>query len=83
MHPVYSKRDIVYNFNIKLNQPPVYMGIHRIAPRVSTSLGVSGFYKFIRNRQLADKMITKAMESQTDKIEFPLRRGGMIRFYVR
>lgn len=83
MHPVYSKREITYHFNIKLNQPPVYMGMHRIAHRVSTSLGVSGLYRFLKNRQMTDKMISKAMQSQTDKVEFPLRRGGIIRFYVR
>lgn len=82
-HPVYSSRDITYNFNIKLNMPPVYIGCYKIQDRISASLGVTGLYKAISNKNMVDKMITKAMESKTDKVEFPLRRGGTVRFYVR
>lgn len=83
MHPIYPTKVIKQNFNIKLNIPPVYFGTERLCTRVSHSLGISGFYKFVKDKELADKMITKAMKSKKDKIEYKLRRGAIIRFYSR
>lgn len=75
--------EITKNWNIKLNIPPVYIGCHKLAPRVSTSLGMTALRKTITDTKRLSKMLDKVMNSKDDCVTFKLRNGGKLRFYAK
>lgn len=75
--------EITKHWNIKLNIPPTYIGCHKLAPRVSTSLGMTALRKTITDKNRLKKMLEKVMNSKEDVVVFKLRNGGKLRFYAK
>jgi len=76
MQPIYR------HFNIKLNQPPVYIGCHKLCDRVSTSIGIPALTKLV-GKERAAVLIEGALNSQEQVIVIKLRNGGKLRFYSK
>lgn len=78
-----SQLNQVYkHFNIKINIPPVYIGCHKLADRVSTSCGIPMLNKLLGKKR-TQALIQAAMQSKGDKYEVKLRGGGKLRFYSK
>lgn len=67
--------NIYRHFNIKLNQPPVYIGCHKLCDRVSTSIGIPALTKLVGKKR-ALSIINRVMDSKDDVIVVKLRGGG-------
>jgi len=74
--------DIYKHFNIKLNVPPVYIGCHKLADRISTSVGIPYLNRILGKKRTAE-LLNEVMASKEDKVVRKLRRGGKITFYSK
>jgi len=77
-----NPNEIYRHFNIKLNVPPVYIGCHKLAGRISTSVGIPYLNRVLGKKRTAE-LLTDVLASKQDKVVRKLRSGGKLTFYAK
>lgn len=70
------------HYNIKLNIPPVYIGCHKLADRISTSIGIPYMNRIFGKKRTAI-LLEAAMNYNEQVYTIKLRGGGRLRFYAK
>ena len=70
-------KEVNRNFKIKIN------GRNYVGPRISEIVGFEGLSEILNDEGLAERICSTALETQDDVYIRKLRRGLVIRFYVR